>query len=67
MTDYTKPTRRQLQALKHAAEGLEYSQIAQAMGVSQNSVSAFLYGARQRLGARTTAQATYMAAKEGLL
>lgn len=54
-------TPRQVEALTLAARGLSVAETAEHMGVSSRSAEKMLAGARNQLGARTTAAAVYRA------
>jgi DNA-binding CsgD family transcriptional regulator len=58
---YSGLTQRQIEALTFAARGFGVTEIAEHMHVSRRSVEKILAGARERLGARTTAAAVYRA------
>ena len=58
-------TPRELEVLVLAAEGLTYRAIADRLGIAPITVAHVLRGVRQRLRARTTAQAAAVAYKRG--
>lgn len=60
-------TGRQLDALRLAAAGLTTTQIGRRLGVVNEVVCKHLKAARDRLGARTTAQAVAIAVHRGLI
>jgi two-component system NarL family response regulator len=55
--DFDELTPKQLQALRLLAEGLERKQIAERMGIGEETVKSHLAEVRRKLGARTAAQA----------
>jgi len=63
----TPLSRRQRQCLSATASGLTGRAIARQLGISERMVRFHLEGARQRLGAESTAQAVYLAAKLALI
>jgi len=63
----TPLTRRQRQCLSATASGLTGRAIARQLGISERMVRVHLEGARQRLGADSTAQAIYLAVKLALI
>ena len=57
-------TRRQTQCLAYIVNGYTAHAIAQELGISIRMVRAHLESARLRLGAHSTTQAVYLAAKK---
>lgn len=55
--DFRELPPKQLAALRLLAQGLERKQIAEAMGIGEETVKTHLSEARRKLGARTSAQA----------
>jgi len=53
--------------LQCVAEGLDYGQIAREFGIQRHTVVHHLQSIRERLGARTTAQAVYIAVRVGAI
>ena len=60
-------TRRQVEALTHAANGRTNAGIAARMGISENTVSGLLRKAFVKLGASDRAQAVAVALRLGLV
>lgn len=60
-------TKRQIQCLRLAANGLTARNIAQELGVTERMVRTHLREARTRLEAHSTAEAVYHALKQELL
>jgi DNA-binding CsgD family transcriptional regulator len=63
----TPLSRRQRQCLSATASGLPAKAVARQLGISERMVRWHLESARQRLGAGSTAQAVYLAAKLELI
>jgi DNA-binding NarL/FixJ family response regulator len=60
-------TRKQVEVLQLLADGLERKQIAERMGIGEETVKTHLAEARRRLGARTSAQAVAIGVSHSLL
>jgi len=60
-------TRRQRECLQYIADGHTARSIGYRLGISERMVRSHLEGARLRLGAGSTTQAVYLAAKAGLI
>ena len=56
-TDFEDLSPKQLTALRLLAQGLERKQIAEQMGIGEETVKSHLTEVRRKLGARTSAQA----------
>lgn len=56
-----------LTVLCNVAHGMSINECAQSMGVSRNMVNRHLERARNKLNAKTTTEAVYIAAKSGLI
>ncbi|WP_424940905.1 autoinducer binding domain-containing protein [Aliiroseovarius sp. S253] len=54
-------------ALQHVAKGHRYAEIAALLGISESALKARLRSARERLSARTTAEAIQRAQESGLI
>ena len=67
LSKLTPLSRRQRQCLSATAAGMTGRAIARQLGISERMVRFHLEGARQRLGAESTAQAVYLAAKLALI
>jgi DNA-binding CsgD family transcriptional regulator len=60
-------TNRQLQVLRLFAMGRTSIEIAAELGISVSTVEAHLSGARESLGAKSSANAVYLACKRGMM
>ena len=60
-------TARQLEALRHAANGNTSAEIAHAMGISENTVNTMLRLAYRKLGAHDRAHAVALCLVRGLI
>jgi DNA-binding NarL/FixJ family response regulator len=56
-SEFEELSPKQLSALRHLADGLERKQIAERMGIGEETVKTHLSEVRRKLGARTSAQA----------
>lgn len=59
--------KRDMETLKHIAEGETIKSTCEIMGISRSTVEKHLYAVRDSLGARTLAHAVHIATKHGLL
>lgn len=66
--DFSKPLgTRERQVLQLVAEGLPTDEIGGRLFLARDTVKAHLYHAFRKLGARTRAQAVYLALKSGAI
>lgn len=63
----TAPGPRQLACLHLAAQGLEYTEIAEQLHITRATVATQMTRARDILGARNTVHAVHIAHQRGLL
>jgi DNA-binding CsgD family transcriptional regulator len=61
------PTRRQIEALQHRANGLTHQQTAKRMGIQPSSLDDILSAARRSLAAKTTHHAIAEAMRYGYI